>query len=143
MADRIEREIEEILAKLDQEQPPQRDRAPISILAHRDKAKPRPPRPARAPRANPLDRISPATLLLTGAAMVVGGLLFSNVFEPLIWASLAGVIVFLGAFAWSFVRTPRPGGSSQPGGHYWRDRYIEYTPRRQSAWSRVTRRFRR
>lgn len=146
MPDRIEREIEEILAKLDQEPPPRNDRTPISILAHRGKARPGTARPAPPRRARPrrqLPAVTPATLLLAGAALVVGGLLASNVWGPLIWASFAGVLIFLGAFAWSFVRTPRPTAAGRPEGVFWRDRYIQYEDVTPSPWQRFRRRFRR
>lgn len=145
MPDRVEREIEEILAKLDEELPAGTappERAPISLAARR-----RQPR-ATSRAANGLstlaDGVSPATLLLAGAGVMVAGLLFANVWAPLIWLSFAGVVLFLGAFAASFFRSPRaPGAAAQPQGHYWRDRYIEYTPQDKGPIDRLKRRFRR
>ena len=49
MADRIEREIEEILAKLDEEAP-RETRKPISMLAHKDRKKAAPAAPPRMQR---------------------------------------------------------------------------------------------
>lgn len=150
MSDRIEREIEEILAKLDEDSPPRHERAPISILSHRGKAKSKAksnsrPAPTRGPhRSLQLPHLTPATLLLTGAGLVIGGLLASNFWSPLIWVSFAGVLLFLGAFGWSFVRSPRPmAGGKGPDGYYWRDRYIRYDDPAPSSWDRVKRRFRR
>ncbi len=136
MADRVEREIEEILAKLDGELPPakQPGRAPVSIVSRR----------RRRPRAAfkvPRPRVSPAGLLFAGAGIMLFGLVGASFWPPAIWLSFAGVIVFLGAFVSSFFRTPaeRP----QPKGVFWRDRYIEYAPANESAFARLKKRFRR
>jgi len=147
MADRIEREIEEILAKLDQDgESVTPERKPVSILAHKTKPKPKLATPKTRRQRKPLlDRVSPTNLLLGGAAIVVGGLVLSSVWGPLIWASFAGVVMFIGAFVASFFRSPRPpaGGASAQQGYYWRDRYIQYEPADRSAWDRLRRRFRR
>jgi hypothetical protein len=142
MADRIEREIEEILAKLDQDGPLAPEKKPVSIMSARTKKKTSPPRPPKR-RANPLANINPTTFLFVGAGLVVGGLILSNVWSPLIWASFAGVVIFLGAFLSSFLRSGRPAAGSQPRGVYWRDRYIEYEPASTGMWDRLRRRFRR
>jgi hypothetical protein len=128
MADKFEREIEEILAKLDDKLPEggASERAPISLASKRQqRAK---AQKTRTPRKNPLRGITPTHLLFAGAGIMFGGLLLANVWAPLIWASLSGIILFLGAFAWSFRRTNRSTGSTTrpAGGYYWRDRYIQY-----------------
>jgi hypothetical protein len=128
VADKFEREIEEILAKLDDKLPEggTGERAPISLASKRQqRAK---AQKARTPRPNPFSTITPTHLLFAGAGIMFGGLLLSNVWDPLIWASLSGIILFLGAFAWSFRRTNRSGGNATrpAGGYYWRDRYIQY-----------------
>jgi hypothetical protein len=140
MADRIEREIEEILARLDEGTPGRGERKPASIIAHREKA--RAGGPARRPRSSWKARITPPSMLLTGAALVVGGLLVSSFWGPLIWISFVGVFLFVAAFAWSFRRTPPGGAGSAPQGRYWRDRYIEYEPSHPSTWDRLKRRVR-
>ena len=142
MADRIEREIEEILAKLDQDGPLAPEKKPVSIMSARTKKRPTPPRAPRH-RPNPLANINPTTFLFVGAALVVGGLILSNFWAPLIWASFAGVVIFLGAFVSSFFRTSRPNGLGKPKGVYWRDRYIEYEAESPGMWDRLRRRFRR
>jgi len=131
MADKFEREIEEILAKLDDKLPEGKgapEKAPISIASRRQqKAKAQRTSP---PRSNPFARITPTHLLFAGAGIMFGGLLLSNIWEPLIWASLSGIVLFLGAFVWSFRRTNRTAPGAKPsGGYYWRDRYIEYDQR--------------
>lgn len=127
MADKFEREIEEILAKLDDKLPEgstPSERAPISLASRRQqKAK---AQRVRAPRNNPLSNITPTHLLFAGAAIMFGGLLLSNAWEPFIWVSLSGIVLFLGAFVWSFRRTNRSSPAAKPKGYYWRDRYIEY-----------------
>lgn len=147
MGDRIEREIEEILERLDNELPggalPE-DKKPISLMQRRQQATRKVSNP-RPPRSNPLAKINPTTLLFTGAALTVGGLILANFVGAMIWVSFAGVVLFLAAFIWSFTRrstlgAPRGGA---PKGVYWRDRYIEYEPAHPSVWDRLKGRFRR
>jgi hypothetical protein len=140
MADKFEREIEEILAKLDADERPAA-RTPISIKSARRKNPPK--SSGRAPRAKTLPRITPTTLLFTGAGVMIGGLLLSALWEPLIWASFAGIVLFLAAFLWSFRRSPRASGAPTAQGHYWRDRYIEYEPASPGIFDSIKRRFRR
>jgi len=127
MADKFEREIEEILAKLDDKLPPPGEEKPPISLASRRKKKVKASR-TRVPRPNPLGWLTPTILLFAGAGIMFAGLLLSNLWGPLIWASLSGVVLFVGAFFWSFRRTPRSGRVASPKGVYWRDRYIEYGP---------------
>jgi len=147
MPDKMEREIEEILAKLDAESPRNKpaDKAPVSILSRRKRTV-NPMTRVRTRTSGMLDAINPTTLLFTGAGVMVAGLIFSTLYAPLIWASFAGVVIFLAAFLWSFRRTPRNSGATAgqaPRGHYWRDRYIEYPPQRNGPIERLKRRFRR
>ncbi len=134
MADKFEREIEEILAKLDDDLPPgpaSGARAPISISEKRNqKAK---AKRVRTARPNPLAKVTPTHLLFGGAGVMFIGLIASNFWGPAIWASFAGVVLFIGAFAWSFRKTKRSGGggttaSPRSGGTFWRDRYIDDRP---------------
>lgn len=140
MADKFEREIEEILAKLDS-QLPENERSPISIAAKRQqRAK---AQRARAPRTGSLPGLTPTNLLFAGAGIMFAGLILSNFWSPAIWASFAGVVLFVGAFLWSFRRSNRGGTATQPQGHYWRDRYIEYQPGSHLAGGRIKNWFRR
>ena len=138
MADRMEREIEEILSKLDVESPG--ERTPISIMSRKKKARPAAPLTTKLPRFTRFS--NPAALLLAGAAIMVAGLVLSNVWGPLIWMAFGGVVIFLGAFVLSF-RKSAPAPGTAPSGHYWRDRYIEYQPARNDVFSRIKRRLRR
>ena len=140
MADKFEREIEEILAKLDNDAPPA-ERTPISIKSARRKT---PQKSAsRAPSTKTMPALTPTTLLFAGAGVMIAGLLLSAFWAPLIWASFAGVVLFLAAFLWSFRRSPRASGAPSPQGHYWRDRYIEYEPAEPTVFDRMKRKFRR
>ncbi len=145
MPDKMEREIEEILAKLDAESPRSKpaDKAPVSILSRRKRTV-NPVARATSRTAGMVDSINPTTLLFGGAGIMIAGLLLSTIYAPLIWASFAGVVIFLAAFLWSFRRTPRVSGagSQAPRGHYWRDRYIEYPAQRNGPLDRLKRRFR-
>ena len=93
MSDKFEREIEEILAKLDDELPapdPASARPPISLQQKRQqKAK---AQRVRTSRPNPLANLSPTTLLFAGAGIMFGGLIVSGFWGPAIWASLAGIV---------------------------------------------------
>ncbi len=123
MADRIEREIEELLAKLEAELP-EGGRQPISLEQRR--------RERRQRRAFPrltLPSINPAALLLSGAGVMIAGLFLAMFWSPLIWLSFSGVVIFIAAFLLSF--RSRPVGAARggrPGRVFWRDRYIDYGP---------------
>lgn len=136
MADRIEREIEEILSKID-DLPEDGGKKPISITEHR-----RTPKFDEGPRRSALDRLDPAVLMITGAAVMLGGLVAASFAEAFIWVSLAGVVVFLGAFLLSFFRRERPAGvdgppNAGPKKVFWRDRYIEVEPYKPGPMSRL------
>ena len=146
MSDKMEREIEEILARLDTDAPNAPEPAPpISIMARRKKAARR-LAPERSGSGGMLARVNPTAFLFTGAGVMVAGLVLSNVWQPFIWASFAGVVLFIGGFLWSFRRSPGPhgaGAAPPPKGHYWRDRYIEYEPAAPGPMDRLKRRLRR
>ncbi len=119
------------------------ERAPIS-LAQKRRQRHGPVARARREANSLANRLTPANLLFIGAGVMVAGLVVSTAWGPAIWASLAGVVLFVAAFLWSFVRAPRSeGGMAGPKGVYWRDRYIEYEPANASALTRLKRKFRR
>jgi Flp pilus assembly protein TadB len=146
MPDKMEREIEEILAKLDTDSPrATAEKTPVSIMSRKKRASSSSPR-AKNVSARPTFRLTPTALLFTGAGVMIVGLILSTAYSQLIWASFAGVVLFLLAFAWSFRRTPRVSGGSggsAPQGHYWRDRYIEYQPSSPGIGDRLRKRFRK
>lgn len=148
MADRVEREIEEILARLDKDLPADKggstpDRQPISITSARDVRAQR-AKPVAQPRRLPF-ALEPSTLLMAGAAIMVGGFILSALIaSSLIWLSFAGVIVFMAAFVWSFFRNkPATPETYAPGKVFWRDRYIDAHPNGPSTTDKIRRRFRR
>jgi hypothetical protein len=144
MPDRVEREIEEILAKMDDE--PGRGRAPSK--------EPIPLRPRNRPRTTSarmsstfgVPRITPATLLFGGAGIMIVGLLGATFADGMIWLSFAGVVLFLAAFVWSLTRRPiagRGGSTTTPRGTHWRDRYVEYDAGQPNGIERFKRVFRK
>ncbi len=141
MPDRVEREIEEILAKLDTELPPEAENKPISILSRKKTKRHQPPRPSRS-RGRSRGGISSTSVMFAGAGLVVGGLVLASAASPLIWVSFAGVVLFLGAFLSSFFRQA-PTRTAAPRGAFWRDRYIEYDPVSPGLLERFKRVFRR
>lgn len=145
MADRIEREIEEILSRLDEGKPPDGPpaRSPIPIQSRRKKGNGAATRLDRQ-IGGAVGRLTPANLLFAGAGIMIGGLILSAAWDPFIWLAFAGVVLFLAAFIWSFVRPGGAARNSQPRGYYWRDRYIEYEPAREPGLlKRLKRAFRR
>ncbi len=151
MPDRIEREIEEILSRLndDEEPPSDGERKPIPIESRR-RAQPRTSLGSRLGAAFslpsiPTGRMTPTSLLFTGAGVMIVGFILAAIWGALIWLSFAGVALFAAAFIWSFVRSPRRGGgSAQPSkGAYWRGRYVQYEPAAPGMLSRLKRAIRR
>jgi hypothetical protein len=127
VADRIEREIEEILSKLDEGKPPEGPRRPIPIQSRRRRGPGAISRLGNKVTSRPAN-LTPATLLFAGAGIMLAGLILSAIWGPFIWAAFGGVLLFMAAFVWSFLRPGGTRGASQPKGYYWRDRYIQYEP---------------
>jgi hypothetical protein len=144
MPDRVEREIEEILAKMDDE--PGRGRAPSrEPIPLRPRNKPR-TTSARMTSSFSLPHITPATLLFGGAGIMIVGLIGATFADGLIWLSFAGVVLFLAAFVWSLTRRPiagRSGAAPAPRGTHWRDRYVEYDADQPNSIERFKRVFRK
>lgn len=148
MADRIEREIEEILERLEKKgkaparpQPPSgAGKDPIAFTPRR-RRRPLASRIASAFSGNVAD-LTPANLLFVGAGVMIIGFVLATFWEPFIWLSLAGVGIFLFAFVWSFFRRPgRPVGA--PPERYWRGQRIDYDAPHPGPITRFKRIFRR
>ncbi len=137
MADKIERDVEEVLSKIEdfewhrrQRRGPSRARRAWNDSWQRlaDRASLR------------LARFSAGHLMLVGFLILVAGLVF-RIRGPGLWLMLGGVIIFFLGLAWSM----RSGGShpthSARGG-FWRDRYITYDgePGGPRGWFRRWRR---
>ena len=88
---------------------------------------------------------SRVSLLFTGAGVMVVGLILSAFWGPLIWLAFGGVVLFLVAFIWSFVRPRSVGVKSAPAakGAHWRGRYVEYEPPPPGVLARIRRAFRK
>lgn len=143
MPDRIDREIEEILARLG-EDAPKRGEDPISLDERRRKRKAPVSSRAVAAFGFSLRGPTPASMLFTGAGVMVVGLILAVFLSPLIWVAFAGVVLFVAAFIWSFMR-PRQRRTREPAakGAHWRGRYVEYEPAPPGVLARVKRAFRR
>lgn len=140
-SDRIDREIEEILSRMDEDEP-------ISLEARRRRPRARQPLGARAGAALALPSVAvtPTGLLFTGAGVMLAGIVLARVWEPLIWAAFAGVALFVAAFVWALARprrTRRRGDTASARGGYWRGRYVEYEPSGPGVLKRIRRAFRR
>ncbi len=151
MPDRIDREIEEILERLGEdppkrgEQPPQRGEEPIRLDERRRGRKAPLSSRATAAVGFSMSGPTPASMLFTGAGVMVFGLIASAFWGTMIWVAFIGVLLFMAAFIWSFVRPRRAGVKSQPAakGGRWRGRYVEYEPPPPGVLARIRRAFRR
>ena len=151
MPDRIDREIEEILERLGEEppkrgeKPPPGDEEPISLDDRRRRRKAPLSSRATAAVGVSLRGPTPTSMLFTGAGVMVAGFILSAIWGALIWLAFAGVLLFMAAFVWSFVRPRRAGVKSQPAakGAHWRGRYVEYEPPPPGVLARIRRAFRR
>lgn len=147
MPDRIDREIEEILARLGEdapkpgEKPPPQGEEPISLEDRRRRRRPAMSSRVVAAFGFSLSGPSRVSLLMTGAGVMVVGLILSAFWGPLIWLAFGGVVLFLAAFIWSFVRPRRIGVRSAPAakGAHWRGRYVEYEPPPPGLLARIKR----
>ncbi len=139
MPDRIDREIEEILARLGEDSP-KRGEEPISLDERRRQKKAPVASRAVAALGISLSGPTPASMLFTGAGVMVVGLILSAIWGTLIWVAFAGVVLFVAAFIWSFVR-PRRAGVQKPAarGARWRGRYVEYEPAPPGLLARIKR----
>lgn len=144
MPDRIDREIEEILSRLGEE-PPKPGEEPISLAQRR--------RQRKAPVGSRIGAAfgfsvggpTPASLLFTGAGVMVVGFILSTIWGSFIWLAFGGVVLFAAAFIWSFLRPRRAPTVRQPAakGAHWRGRYVEYEPPPPGVLARIRRAFRR
>jgi hypothetical protein len=134
MADRIEREIEEILKKLDVDEeaaskaPPRKGtgRPPIPISSRRKSS---PGVSSRLGSAFSLPSVPapPSSLIIAGAVLALAGFGLAGISGALIWISVTGIVLFMLGFLLSFLRRPetvrRTGGPTK---RRWRNRDIEY-----------------
>lgn len=126
MPDQLEREIEDVLSKVEDFEWHRRRRESRRLL--RALRPQRPHFPISDLSFNPLAaytrRLVPGHLMLAGFLLVLVSMVFGG-FEG-IWRGLvvAGIALFLLGVAWGARGAPRP--SRKQRGGWWRDRYITY-----------------
>lgn len=135
--DRIEREIEEILDKIDRfvpnESVPLRFRRRASGIV----------RGVRDALLSPLARVSIAQVMLLGVALFFLAF-FLGRFDPALgkWTAVAGAVLFVGGFLLSLL-----GGRGRHEPKRWRGRVVQYEepdlPARLRTWLRARRSHRR
>ena len=124
MSNRIQREVEELLDKLE-EFPPKR---PLS--ARIADAVTAPFRAAgRALAGIALPRVTAGHVLLAGLAIIVTAYVIGGTGSVWRWVIAAGIVLFVGAFVFSLRRQ-----SSGPQEKFWRDKPLELRRQRGSWW---------
>ncbi|MGH2587364.1 MAG: hypothetical protein ACRDJE_20810 [Dehalococcoidia bacterium] len=122
MPSRVEREIEEILSKLDADAP---SRPPTRLRrSWRSRVRrlvDRIPRPHIS-----FARLNAGTLMLWGIGLILSALLLRVIAPDLTrWAVIAGLILFFGSFVLAFVH--KDGGAIGSSETYWRGQRIQRT----------------
>ncbi|MDP6604904.1 MAG: hypothetical protein QF664_01395 [Dehalococcoidia bacterium] len=123
--DRLEREINEILDKIERFPDPESRRARARKRIFRRLAN------AAAEKqralARQLSRISIGQLMLISFLIILGSFFFSRFLGPVrTWTLLAGVILFVASFA-IMVFSRGSSREGPPDGQYWRGREINYS----------------
>lgn len=115
MSNRLEREIEEILGKLD-ELPA--ERKPIPLRRRRTRTRWN----RLLAKLPPLPRFNPSSMMLAGIGLILSALLFRMFSTSLAtWAALIGLGLFFASFVLSFMQGRGGGPSGGSGGDvYWR-----------------------
>jgi len=124
MSDRIQREVEELLAKLDTFPP---KRSPWVRL--RDSFS----RGAQRLGDIRVPRLTAGHVLLIAIAIIVGAYVILGASDAGSWIIAGGIIAFIAAFIFSLRRQARPPEK------YWRDRPLDLRrsgPRSRSWWDR-------
>jgi hypothetical protein len=122
MPDRIQREVEELLTRLDTLPPRKRP------LSERLGAPFRGLRNAFSGVAFP--RLSAGHVLLAAMVIVAVGVIVGDAKDLWRWVVVGGVFLFIGAFIFSLRRQSRPPEK------YWRDRPMDTRPSGGSFWDR-------
>lgn len=143
MSDKLERDVEEVLAGIEDFDWRRRERRPGPLR--------RAARRFGQSASRRLARLSPGHLMLVGSLLVIVGFVLRG--QSLgMWAVILGVVLFLIGIVWSARgggrggRRGSPGGGGEPStrGGYWRDRYISYdAPPRNPLGGALGRWFRR
>ncbi len=122
--DRLEREINEILAKIDQFPTPEQRRQRVAGKAIRNAGESFSARLHRFVRE--LSRISLSQMMLLAFLMILGSLFFRG-FIPFAWPWMmyVGLVLFLTSFALMAIGGSRGGGATRQQ-QYWRGRPVSY-----------------
>ena len=122
MSDRLQREVEDLLARLDKFPPRKplwkrvRDSASGSLRGARDALR--------------LPALSAGHVLLIGIALVVGTWVLIPGADIARWLIAGGVVLFIGAFIFSLRRQSRPPE------RYWRDKPMDVHGGSRTWWDR-------
>lgn len=135
MSDRLEREIEEILGKIDQFPAPETRRARARKRALRRIGSAISDRQQAVMRE--LSRVSISQVMLASFLLILGSFFFRR-FSPVVmqWALYAGIVLFVSSFA-ILVFSRGSGGSSVQ--TRWRGREVTYQPGRSGIAQRLRR----
>lgn len=141
MSDKLERDVEEVLAGIEDFDWRRRERRPGPLRRAVQRFG------QRASRR--LARLSPGHLMLVGSLLVIASFILPG--QVRVWAVILGVVLFLIGIVWSARgggrggRRGAPGGGGEPStrGGYWRDRYISYDAPPRSPLGPLGRWFRR
>ncbi len=123
MPDRLQREVEDLLARLDKFPPRKplwkrvRDSVSGSLRSARGALR--------------LPALSAGHVLLIGIALIVGTWVLIPGADVARWLIAAGIVLFIGAFIFSLRRQSRP-----PEERYWRDKPMDIHGGSRSWWDR-------
>ena len=137
MPDRIERDIEEVLARIDDFEWHRRRRTPSRARRAWDRVW-----GLTAVRVgHRLAALTAGHVMVLGFVILIAGVVLRGR-GPGLWVLLAGILVFVAGLAWNMRSARRPPAPAARG-HFWRDRYITYdasSARGLRGWLRRRRR---
>ena len=122
MSDKLERDVEEVLAGIEDFDWRRRERRPGPLRRALQRFGQR--------ASQRLARLSPGHLMLVGSLLVIASFILPG--QVRVWAIILGVVLFLIGIVWSARgggkggARVRGGGEPTTRGGYWRDRYISY-----------------
>lgn len=134
MSDKLERDVEEVLAGIEDFDWRRRERRPGPLRRAMQRF-------ARG-ASERLARLGPGHLMLLGSLLVIAGFVLRG--QSLgMWAVILGVLLFLIGIVWSAKGGGRRKAGPTARGGYWRDRYISYDAPPRSPLGPLGRWFRR